>query len=154
MKITELISENLILPEIQASRKNDVLRELSAWMAEQHDEVREDDVARVLTERERLGSTGIGEGIAIPHGKIDSVGGLIAGLARSKKGIDFQAIDSAPTHFFVVLLAPANSAGEHLKALARVSRLFKNGDFRKRLLAAKTAREMYLLLSQEDAQTA
>ena len=95
---------------------------------------------KVLEERELLASTAIGDGIAIPHGKLDSVGRLVGALGRAVAGIEFDSIDGKPTHLVFMLVAPASSTGIHLKALARLSRLFRDAGFRKRLLDAPVRR--------------
>jgi PTS system nitrogen regulatory IIA component len=113
------------------------------------------DAARlsdVLLEREKLGSTGVGDGIAIPHGKLAGLQGLLAAFGRSRAGIDFQAIDGKPTHLFFVLFAPENSAGIHLKALARISRLFKTPSFRAAVVEASDAAAIHRLIADEDAK--
>lgn len=150
MKIVDFIREESILPEIRAAKKQDVIRELADHLAEHNEGVNQEDVVRVLLERERLGSTAISEDIAVPHGKLDAVGKLVASFARSRKGIHFGAEDGRPTHFFFVLVAPTRSAGDHLKALARISRLFRNPDFRSRLMAADTAADIYRIIKEED----
>ena len=94
---------------------------------------------QVLVERENLQSTGIGDGVAIPHGKLPGLSRLLAGFARSPRGVDFESIDGQPTYLFFVLVAPESSTGAHLKALARISRVFKDPEFRRRLLAAPDA---------------
>ena len=101
-------------------------------------------------EREEIGTTGIGEGVAIPHGKIAGVGKLTASFGVSHRGVDFKAIDSKPTYLFFALIAPENSAGVHLKALARISRLFKNPAFRDSILKADGASAIYALIGRED----
>jgi PTS system nitrogen regulatory IIA component len=106
----------------------------------------------VLNEREKLGSTGIGEGVAIPHGKVGGLPKLVAAFAVSHAGVDFEAIDGKPSQIFFALVAPENSAGIHLKALARISRLFKNAKFRGQILEAKDAQEIYQLIVQEDGR--
>ena len=98
------------------------------------------------------GSTGIGEGVAIPHGKLAGLPGLLAAFARKKSGVDFAAIDAKPTYLFFVLFAPDNSAGLHLKALARISRLFKQPQFRQGILAADDGGAIFRLISEEDAK--
>lgn len=143
MKISELIREDLILPEIRASRKEDVIRELAAHLASASTLFTEEQIARVLTEREKLGTTALGEGIAVPHAKIESLDRMTGCFARSRKGIDFGAEDRHPTHFFFVILAPPDCAGDHLKTLARISRLFKDRAIRDRLMAATSAAELY-----------
>src|SRR5437868_15328280 len=130
MKIAEFLREDLILPDLQATDKAGVLRELCAPLARAHG-FEAGRLTEVLLEREKLGSTGIGEGVAIPHGKLPGVPGLLAAFGRSTKGVEFAAIDGRPAQLFFVLFAPENSAGVHLKALARISRLFKSAAFRK-----------------------
>lgn len=109
-------------------------------------------LTEMLIVREAASSTAIGEGIAIPHGKLDAVGKLVACVGRARQGVDFDSIDGQPTHIFFVLVAPENSTGIHLKALARISRLFKDPEFRQRLLAAADAHEMYTTIAEEDAK--
>jgi len=152
MKIVDFIREELILPELRSSQKLDVLTELATHLASRHDGVSKEDLVKVLVERERLASTAIGEGIAIPHGKLDTIGKLVACVGRAKEGVDFDSMDGRPTHLFFVLVAPENSTGVHLKALARISRLFKDGEFRTRLMAAGDAHEMYKIIADEDSK--
>ncbi len=106
----------------------------------------------MLNERERLGSTAIGDGIAIPHGKLKGITQILGVFGRSREGIDFDSLDGSPTHLFFLLVAPEDSASLHLKALARVSRLFKDGGFRQRLLDAADSDELYRLLKEEDSK--
>jgi nitrogen PTS system EIIA component len=105
-----------------------------------------------LLEREKLGSTGIGEGVAIPHGKVAGLPALVASFGRAPFGIDFRAIDGKPTQLFFTLVAPENSAGAHLKALARISRIFKNPSFRDAILRAPSAEEIFRLIEAEDGR--
>ena len=151
MKIAEFLREDLTLPDLTSADKAGALAELCGPLAKAHGL----DAARLcetLLEREKLGSTGIGEGVAIPHGKLAGVPGLLAAFGRSVKGVDFQAIDGKPTHLLFVLFAPENSAGIHLKALARISRLFRNPAFRKSILEAAGAGGIYRLIAEEDAK--
>ncbi len=106
----------------------------------------------MLNERERLGSTAIGDGIAIPHGKIRGITQILGAFGRSTRGLDFDSLDGNPTHLFFLLIAPEESTSLHLKALARVSRLFKDGAFRQHLLEARDAGELYRLLKEEDSK--
>ena len=152
MKIAEFLREDLILPELSATDKPAVLAELCTAVARVHGGLSAGRLTEVLLEREKLGSTGIGEGVAIPHAKLPGMPGLLAAFGRSKKGIEFQAIDNRPAQLFVLLFAPENSAGIHLKALARISRLFKSPAFRKSILDAPGAREIYRLIADEDAK--
>ena len=106
----------------------------------------------MLAERERLGSTAIGDGIAIPHGKIRGVNRIVGVFGRHSKGVDFDSLDGNPTHLFFVLVAPEESTSLHLKALARVSRLFRDGSFRERLEAAASAEDLYGFIVEEDSR--
>jgi PTS system nitrogen regulatory IIA component len=152
LKIVEFIHEALILPELKATEKLAVLRELAEHLTQHTPGLTAPDLYEVLVEREKLASTAIGEGVAIPHGKLDAVGKLIACVGRAKKGVDFDSIDGQPTYLFFVLVAPENSTGIHLKALARISRLFKDPEFRQRLLDASDGHAMFEIISQEDAK--
>ena len=152
MKIAEFLREDLILPELAATDKKGALVELCEALGRVHPTLQAGRLAEVLLEREKLGSTGVGEGVAIPHGKLPGVPGLLAAFGRSTRGIEFEAIDKRPAQLFFVLFAPENSAGIHLKALARISRLFKSASFRKSILEANGAAGIYKLISEEDAK--
>ena len=152
MRISEFLSPEALIADLQARDKQAVLREISAVLARAHPSLKEERLVEVLREREKLGSTGIGEGVAIPHGKLPGLGNLVAAFGVSRQGVDFEAIDGKPTHLFFALVAPENSAGVHLKALARISRLFKNPRFRAAILEAQTARDIHALIAQEDAR--
>jgi nitrogen PTS system EIIA component len=151
VKLTDFIREELVLPDMRASRKPEAIRELAIHLGSREEGIESDEIERVLTERESLGSTAVGEGVAIPHGKLDSVSHLIGCFARSRRGVNFDSQDGSRTHFFFVVVAPQSTTGEHLKALARISRLFKNSSIRQSLLRADSAAEIYALLRQADA---
>lgn len=150
MKITDLLSPEMVLADLKGSTKPDVLNELAKAMAAMYNEIKLNDLIAVLAERERLGSTAIGDGIAIPHGKLRGVSKIIGAFGRHLQGVDFDSLDGGPSQLFFVLVAPEDSASLHLKALARVSRLLKEGSFRSRLLAAKDSTELYSLIKEED----
>lgn len=152
MKIVDLIKRDMVVPALEATEKKPILEELAKYMAERHPRIDRATLARVLIEREQLASTAIGEGVAIPHGKLGSVGEIIACLGRAPKGVDFDSMDGQPTYLFFVLVAPESSTGAHLKALARISRVFKDPEFRRRLLAAPDAEAMYTVVAEEDAK--
>lgn len=152
MRISEFLSPEALIADLQARDKQAVLREMSAVLARAHPTLKEERLVEVLREREKLGSTGIGEGVAIPHGKLPGLGNLVAAFGVSRQGVDFEAIDGKPTHLFFALVAPENSAGVHLKALARISRLFKNPRFRASILEATSAADIHALIVQEDAR--
>lgn len=152
MKITDILSPEMVLPELKATTKPEVLRELAGYIAAKHPEIDAEAMAAVLAERERLGSTAIGDGIAIPHGKLAGVDRIIGIFGRHRRGVDFDSLDGRPTHLFFLLVAPEDSASLHLKALARVSRLMKDASFRERLASASDAAEIFRLIKEEDAR--
>jgi PTS system nitrogen regulatory IIA component len=150
MKITTFLKREFIIEELQAVTKEAVLAELAAVLTPAGSTDDQDEMVRVLMDRERLGSTGIGDGIAIPHGKIGGLDDLRIAIGRSHQGVDFNALDGKPAHLFFLLLAPENSAGQHLKVLARISRLLKDNVLRKNLMEAKSADELFNLLVEQD----
>ncbi len=149
MKIVEFLKPELILEEIQSKEKSEVLKEFSQRI-EVVEGLKADKVFHVLLEREKLGSTGIGEGVAIPHGKLHELSSLICCFGRSHEGIEFEAIDGNPVHLVFLLLAPENSAGTHLKALAKISKILKDPSFRNQLLKAKDKEEIFGIIKEED----
>jgi len=152
MKIVDLIKRDMVVPALQATDKRGILEELANYMSGRNPRIDRATLSRVLTEREQLASTAIGEGVAIPHGKLASVGEIIACLGRATAGVEFDSMDGQPTYLFFVLVAPESSTGAHLKALARISRVFKDPEFRRRLLAAPDAEAMYTVVAEEDAK--
>jgi PTS system nitrogen regulatory IIA component len=150
MKITEIFTPDLVLDELSGVAKPQILHELAAKLAANHHEIDLGELAAVLNERERLGSTAIGDGIAIPHGKVRGVKQIWGVFGRSLRGVDFDSLDGKPTFLFFLLVAPEDSASLHLKALARVSRLFKDSSFREHLMRAGDCAEIYRLIVEED----
>lgn len=152
MKITEILSPDLIIEQLHGSSKSEILGELADCLCAVHSEIPSDKLLGVLAERERMGSTAIGDGIAIPHGKIRGVDGIVGVFGRSRSGVDFESLDGKPTYLFFLLVAPEESASLHLKALARVSRLFKDAGFRERLINAGDKEELFRLIKEEDSR--
>jgi PTS system nitrogen regulatory IIA component len=152
MKITEILSADMVVAELGGTTKPQVLRELARPLAAKYRDLDLATITAVLAERERLGSTAIGDGIAIPHGKMPGVKQILGTFGRHVRGVEFESLDGRPTHLFFVLVAPEDSTSLHLKALARVSRLFKDGSFRERLMTAKDADEIFRLIAEEDAR--
>lgn len=150
MKISELLNENLIIADLKAGAKQQALEEMVACLTASRPGIDAKDLFNVLIEREKLGSTGIGNGIAIPHGKLDGLDNICLVFARSTAGIEFDSLDGKPVHLIFLLVAPSNSAGVHLKALARLSRLLKEKNFRDDLLGAAEAAAMYTIVVVED----
>ena len=138
----------------EAETKNDALEAISRLISDDLAPDMQRPIFDALAQRERLASTGIGEQVAIPHGKLDQLDTMVAGLARSRAGVDFGAIDGQATRLFFVIVAPGNANGLHLRALARVARLCRNNTFRTRLLEAEVPSEMYDVLLMADAEAA
>lgn len=150
MKITEILSPDAVIEELNSDTKTGVLEELSAVIERVSGISLKERLLHALEERERLGSTGIGDGVAIPHGKLKDLKVMMAAFGRSSRGLDFQSIDGRPAHIFFLLVAPEEMAGPHLKALARISRLLKEPSRRKAFMDAKTREEIYRLISEGD----
>lgn len=153
MRIVEFLNPQSVIVPLASHTKSAVLRELCEALETAKPGLGVDRLTQVLEEREKLGSTGIGDGVAIPHGKISGVTQLIASFGISKEGIAFDAMDGKLAHLFFALLAPENSAGLHLKALARISRLFKNNPFRETLLSLPDAAHVYQFMTDEDLKS-
>lgn len=146
------LNERAVTTALKSQSKEDVIRELVELLAGAGS-IKEKDVAKlvpILLKRESLGSTGIGQGVAIPHGKSDSVSGLVAAFGVSRTGVKFDSLDGEPVHLFFLLLAPEDSAGPHLKALARISRLLKDKHFRDGLRNAKDEKTLARIIREED----
>lgn len=150
MRIAETLKKECILSDLEAANKVDCLMEFAACAGAHLAGLAKDEIAHLLLEREKLGSTGIQDGVAIPHAKIKALDHLVLLFGRSKKGIDFQSFDNKPTHLFFVLLAPEETGREHLKMLARLSRMLKEPSLREKLLQAKNADQIYQVLCEED----
>jgi PTS system nitrogen regulatory IIA component len=151
MKIIDVIHKDTVLVDLQSSDKKGILEELAKPVATITG-INHEDLVRVLMEREKLGSTGIGGGIGIPHGKLRDLDSLILGFGLSKKGVDFESLDGKPTHIFFLLFTPDNSTGLHLKLLARISRILKNDLFKESLLKAGSSDEILSLIKNEDEE--
>ena len=152
MKIIDLLALECILPAMQSANKKGALEELAKTLVPGPDGLELPKVMEVLLDRERLGSTGIGDNIAIPHGKLPQLSQLVLSFGRSLKGVDFDSMDGKPSHLFFMLLAPLNSAGLHLKALAKISRMLMSQAFRDNLMKAQGAQEIYRLVADRDAE--
>ncbi len=152
MKIIDILDPRCILPDLQAVNKRGVLEELAMALVSGQPEVKPQTVVEVLLDRERLGSTGIGDNIAIPHGKLPELSQMLLGFGRSIKGVDFDSMDGKASHLFFLLLAPVNSSGLHLKALAKISRMLMSQTFRDSLMVSSGAEEILRLIAEKDAE--
>lgn len=151
MRLLEILKKDAIIPDLTARHKKEVLDELCVKLAEAQG-LEKEPLLDVLLEREKLGSTGIGDGIAIPHGKTSHVKNLVITCGRSREGVNFESMDGKPTRIFFVLVAPEDSAGIHLKALAKISRLLKDPSFRQEFLAAEGAAEILDVIANRDSE--
>lgn len=152
MKVVDFLGPNCVIPTLGGTGKGEVLGEMARYLGRINTNINPDLLRRVLEERELLASTAIGDGIAIPHGRLDNIDSLVGVLGRSVTGLEFDSIDGKPTHLVFMLVAPSNSTGIHLKALARLSRLFRDALFRQRLLDAPDGAAMYRIIEEEDAK--
>ncbi len=152
MKIMDILVKDAVILDLAATEKNAILQEMSSALAGAEPSVDADRLLEVLIEREGLQSTGIGEGVAIPHGKMAGLDKLMASFARSPGGIDFDSIDGQPTQLYFLLVVPEQSGGQHLKALARISRFFRDSAFRDKLMDARSKDDIFRAIEEEDAK--
>ena len=152
MRLADVLREDYIIPDLRAREKREVLDEMVTDLSSKVSGLDRERLLEVLLERERLGSTGIGHGVAIPHGKIKGIEGIVVSFGRSKKGVDFHSLDDKPAHLFFLIVAPENSTVAHLKVLSAISHLLKDDGFRKRLIRASTREEIYRIIIEEDSK--
>jgi len=149
MKILDVLQKEAIISDLKSRDKKGILEELVAPIAHITG-VNHKDLVRVLMDREQLGSTGIGGGIGIPHGKLKQLESLALGFGLSRKGVDFESMDNQPTHIFFLLVTPENSTGLHLKMLARISKILKHDPFKEKLLNAANSDAIFSIIKEED----
>ncbi|MDH3212078.1 MAG: PTS sugar transporter subunit IIA [Myxococcales bacterium] len=152
MKIMDILARDAVILNLGVGTKREALIEMSAALAKVEPQIEADRLLEVLLEREALQSTGIGEGVAIPHGKMAGLDRLVASFARSPEGIDFESIDGQPTHHLFLLVVPEHSGGQYLKALARISRFFRDAAFRQQLVDAETLDDVVRAIEEEDSK--
>jgi len=150
MTLMEILSTKSIIVDLQGETKEEIIKELVDALEVGEVITDRDKVLQAVLEREKIMSTGIGDGIAIPHGKSDSVVRLAAALGTQKRGVDFEALDGEPAYVFFLLVSPANVSGPHIKALARISRLLKNDEFKKKLIQAAAPDEIVSIIESEE----
>jgi len=151
MKILDVLQKEAILVDLKSQDKKGVIEELVMPLTHIA-QVDQGDLMRVLIERERLGSTGIGGGIGIPHAKLKELKSLVLGFGLSRRGVDFESIDGRPTHIFFLLITPENSTGVHLQLIARISRILKNDPFKEKLFNAADSKEVLSIIDEEDEE--
>lgn len=150
MRLDQMFKIEFLHENLSATTKKEVLEELVNVLTKNGLKIDSVKAVDVLQQREKLGSTGIGDGVAIPHGKVSDLNDLVVIFGRSQKGIEFEAIDGKLTHLFFLLLAPENSTGQHLKALAKISKMLKTPNFRKNLMDARTKADLLKIIVEQD----
>ena len=151
MQLDQIFKVEFINADLSAKTKIEALTELVNTMIRGGFKLNSSSVIEILQQRENLGSTGIGDGVAIPHGKIPEFHDLIVAFGRSMEGIAYDSLDGKPVHLFFLLLAPENSSGQHLKVLAQISKMLKVANFRKKLLKARSQSDLYkIIIDQEN----
>jgi fructose-specific phosphotransferase system IIA component len=150
MKICDILSVNRIKAEIESTKKEDVINELIDLLAEESEVKNLDEIKKSVLEREKIMSTGVGKGFAIPHAKTSSVKGIIASFGKSKNPIEFDALDGEPVYLVFILVGQDNMVGPHIKLLSRISRMMNKDEFREALLNAKSSEEIYEIFNEEE----
>lgn len=153
MALADLLQQDAIIPALRANSKKQLLQEMAA-KASKLTGLAERDIFDVILQRERLGSTGVGNGIAIPHGKMPSVRSIVGVFARLENSVDFEALDDQPVDLVFLLLAPEGAGADHLKALSRIARVLRDQDLVAKLRATDSASAIYSFLNEEQASNA
>lgn len=144
------MTKDHIIPELNGREKREVLDEMSSYLSERVDGLNKERLLLLLLEREKLGSTGIGHGVAVPHAKIKGIDAIAVAFGRSRKGVDFQGTDNRPVHLVFLIVAPENSTAAHLKMLASVSHLLRDNGLREKLVRAADGEELYRIMVEEE----
>lgn len=152
MFLSDVLQEENVLADLSAKDKRGIIEEMADALARSHKSIDRTALVQVLLEREKLGSTGIGEGVAIPHGKLAGLERPVIAFGRSRKGVNFEAIDEQPADLFFLLVAPENASGVHLQLLAKIARLLGSSSVRKKLREGKSRRELYKAITESDQE--
>ena len=150
MTLLDILSPASTIVDLKGDTKEEIIEELVDSLSASEAISDQDKVLQAVLEREKIMSTGIGDGIAIPHGKSDCVVKLAAALGTQRRGVDFEALDGEPAYVFFLLVSPTNVSGPHIKALARISRLLKNDEFKKKLIVASSPEEILSAIQAEE----
>ena len=150
MRLIDILTQDCIVSDLKGRVKREVLEEMVAELTFKFAGLNKERLLEVILERERLGSTGIGYGVAIPHARLKGLNSIIILFGRSLSGVEFQALDERPAHLFFLIVAPEDSTTAHIKILARISRLLQDAVLRNRLMVASTQEEIYSIIAEED----
>jgi len=149
MKITDILNESVIRTNLPGTTKEEIINAMIDIVAGQPHVIDKEKMRIAIFEREKIMSTGVGSGFAIPHGKTDAVSDIVAAFAVTAQAIDYQSLDDQPVRLVFLLVGRDNMVGPHIKLLSRISRLMNKEDFRKQLLEAKTPREIFEIFQKE-----
>ena len=150
MKIADILEPKTVVPHLHSTSKAEVIEELADNISSIYPNINKERLVEVLLEREKLCSTAVDSGVAIPHAKISGVTDIIASFGKSIEGIDYDSLDNKATHFFIALITPEDSTGSHIQLLARISKVFKNPELRSRLIKLESEEEIYEAITIED----
>jgi nitrogen PTS system EIIA component len=150
VKISDVLDRNTVIPSLKSVDKPEVIKELAEGLTREHPGINNERLIEVLTEREKLCSTALDSGVAIPHAKLSGISDILLGFGRSEKGVDFDSLDKKSTHFFILLVSPENTPRQYIELLARISMIFKDSEFRSRLMNAESREELYEYIISED----
>jgi PTS system nitrogen regulatory IIA component len=152
MRVSGVLDKEHIIAELEAQEKREVLDEMAALLSITVEGLKQENLVELLLEREKLGSTGIGHGVAIPHAKVEGIDSIVVALARSRRGVDFDSMDAEPVHIFFLIIAPESAMTNHLKILSGISSLLKDEEFRERLMSAKDGDAMLKVVIDEESR--
>ena len=150
MKISDFLDADAIITDLTSTTKKEVIEELSASISNNNQHINQERLSEILREREELCSTALDSGVAVPHGKIGGITDVIIGFGRSIEGIDYDSLDQKPTHFFITLVAPEDITGLHIQLLAKISKIFKDPEFRAKLIKCESTQNIYEAIKHED----
>jgi fructose-specific phosphotransferase system IIA component len=151
MKISDLLTEELVITKLQGGSKDDIINAIVDLVATSPKVLDREKVREAVFEREKIMSTGVGDGFAIPHGKTDAVSDIVGAFAVTVEPIDYESLDEKPVRLVFLLVSKANMVGPHIKLLSKISRLMNKPDFRNKLLEVKTSKEIIEMFKQEEA---
>lgn len=153
MRLIEFLKVETVIPELKSTTKQGVIEELADNISKVHTNINNERLIEALLEREKLCSTALDSGVAVPHAKISGIAEIILGFGRSIEGVAFESLDQTPTNFFITLIAPEDSSGIHIQLLALISKIFRDQDLRARLMNCDSEEEIFQILSSEDGKS-
>jgi len=150
MNISDVLDKKAVIPNLKSQSKNEIIKELAEGLSSVVPNLNNERLVESLLEREKLCSTAVDSGIAIPHAKLSGISNIVAQFGKSAQGIPFDSLDGKPTQLFFMIIAPENATGSHIHLLARISKIFKNPELRAKLIKSNNGDEIFELLMRED----